>query len=136
MDRPPQPRTPAAEFGREAIERFVAAQVRAAYDGRPLKVRQWEGRPWRCGSVVRLVLAAVSRSRIRDDQLVGAFARDRAARKQWWDDRLWLQMLFIAAFCVGAGFLVGMGLVGTLVLTAVFIPIVYLLARFMIGREP
>ncbi len=66
---------------------------------------------------------------------MGAFARDRIARKQWWDDRLWLQMLFIAALCIGAGVYVGLGLVQTLVLTAVFIPIVYLVTRVMLGRQ-
>lgn len=50
-------------------------------------------------------------------------------------DRLWLQMLVIAAICLGAGFSSGVGLVGTLVMTALLLPVVYVLARLILRRQ-
>jgi hypothetical protein len=66
---------------------------------------------------------------------MGAFARDRAARKQWWDDRLWLQMLLVAAICIAGSFLGGMGLAEALGFTAAFVAVVYLLARLTARRQ-
>jgi hypothetical protein len=66
---------------------------------------------------------------------VGAFARNRVERKQWWDDRLWLQMVLIAVICIGSFSIVGMSSREMLVPTAVFLPVVYLLARLMLRRQ-
>jgi membrane protein implicated in regulation of membrane protease activity len=66
---------------------------------------------------------------------MGAFARDRAERKQWWDDRLWLQMLLVTAICIAGSLLGGMGLPEALGFTAAFVAVVYLLGRLMLGRS-
>lgn len=64
---------------------------------------------------------------------MGAFARDRAERKQWWDERLWLQLVLIAGWCFLV-FLVIAGFVLAVVMTVVFVPVVYVVARWIIRR--
>lgn len=50
-------------------------------------------------------------------------------------DRLWLQMILVTLICVGAGMYADAGLVFTAVFTAVFVPVVYLIARASIRRR-
>lgn len=64
---------------------------------------------------------------------MGAFARDRGERKQWWDDHLWAQMLLIAGICVVAGLVVDLGLVGTAIFTVLFVSVTFGLSRAMVG---
>jgi Flp pilus assembly protein TadB len=69
------------------------------------------------------------------DQAMGAFARDRAERREWSNDHLWLQILTIAIMCVVVGIADGMNLVTVLVGTAVFCALVWALARLMLRGE-
>jgi predicted PurR-regulated permease PerM len=64
---------------------------------------------------------------------MGAFSRNRAERKQWWNERLWLQMVLITIWCFVV-FAVFTDLLVALVVTAIFAPAVYVLARWMLRR--
>jgi hypothetical protein len=66
---------------------------------------------------------------------MGAFARDHAQRKEWRDERLWLQMVLITAICIIAGFLAGLGAGGTVAFTATFVAAVYVLTRRALRQQ-
>ena len=66
---------------------------------------------------------------------MGAFPRSRDERQRWWDDHLSLQMILITAICICAGFLAGGSVLATLAGTAVFVPLVYVLARYLMHRQ-
>lgn len=66
---------------------------------------------------------------------MGAFARDRRKHKQWWDEHLWLQMVTIAVLCIAVGAVEGVNLVPLLAATAVFLLVVYVVARIIIRKR-
>jgi len=67
---------------------------------------------------------------------MGAFARNRAERRKWWNEHLWLQILTIAVMCIALGLADGINVLVVLVATAVFCAVVYLLARLMLRWDP
>jgi hypothetical protein len=66
---------------------------------------------------------------------MGAVARDRGQRRQWWDDRLWLQMLLVTAVCIAGSLLGGMGVAGAVSFTAAFVAVFYMLTRLTARRQ-